>query len=124
MSSAALLKELQEMPREKFNRLMPRIFAIRARALPNVLPANESRLVEKIRAGMPQKWDDEYRALVEKRRSVGLSKAERERVLQLTEDMETFDVRWLKWVVQLAKMRGMTPEALLKSLKLPKRPYV
>ncbi len=123
MSSASLLKEIEKLPAEQLGKIAKRVWVLTQQRRPSSA-ATEARLLERIRKGMPQQWDLEFRALIEKRRAHGLSEAEQSRVIQIVNDMESFNVRWLKWVGQLAQLRNVSATSLLKSLKLPKRPYV
>ncbi len=65
---------------------------------------------------------EEFRCLTETRRSSGLNSPRQERLVRVAEELEAFNVRWLRWVNTLAGLRGVTVSALLESLELPARP--
>jgi hypothetical protein len=124
MSTASLLKEIEKLPYASLDQLVPRVLAARARKQPRLSPSRERALLEKITAGAPPVLLDEYRRLIESRRKAALSATEQKRLLRVADELEAFNLRWLGWVNTLARLRGVTPAALLESLELPARPYV
>lgn len=124
MSTASLLKEIEKLPYASLNHLVPRVLALRARKQPRTAPARERALLEKITAGAPPALLDEFRRLTETRRKSGLNPGEQERLVRVADELESFNVRWLRWVNTLAGLRGVTASALLESLELPARSYV
>jgi hypothetical protein len=124
MSTASLFKEVEKLPYTSLNALMSRVVAARARKQPRLTPARERALLEKITAGAPPALLDECRRLMESRRKSSLTPAARARLVNVADELEAFNVRWLGWVQRLASLRGVSAAALLESLELPVRPYV
>ena len=124
MSTASLIREIEKLPYDSLNQLVPRVLAARARKQPGITPARERALLEKITAGAPPDLLQEYRRLTESRRKADLPRAEREKLVSVADELEAFNVRWLGWVQRLARFRGVSAGTLLESLELPARPYV
>ncbi len=124
MSNATLLKEISKLPYALLDKLVPRIVTLRARKHPLAPPARESRLVEKITRGVPPDLQAEYRSLIEKRRAHGLTAREQQRCIEVADALEAFSVQWLRWLIQLARLRGQTLDEARASLRLPEKPYV
>lgn len=124
MSTASLFKEIEKLPYTSLNTLMSRVVAARARKQPRLTPARERALLEKITAGAPPALLEEYRRLTESRRKSALTPAGRVKLVNVADELEAFNVRWLGWVQRLASLRGVSAAALLESLELPARPYV
>ena len=113
-----ILHDLEALPFAALNRLLPQIVALRQKKHPLVMPAREAWLKKRIEAGLPVSVWEAYTRLIEKRRSTKLSTREQRRVEALTERMETFNVQWLTWAKELADLRRVPLDRLLRSLNL------
>ena len=113
-----ILHDLEALPFAALNRLLPQIVALRQKKHPLVMPARESWLQKRIEAGLPLSVWETYTQLIEKRRSTDLSTREQRRVEALTERMENFNVQWLTWAKELADLRRVPLDRLLRSLNL------
>ena len=124
MSTASLLKEIEKLPYQKLSRLVPQVLAIQARKSPRLKSARETTLLRRITQGPPARLTDEYRSLVQRRREEDISSEQQARLVEVANELEAFNVRWLRWVSDLAKMQGSTVAGVMKGLDLPARPYV
>ena len=124
MSATSLVNEIKNLPESQFDFVLNKLLVLRARMRPSSPSGRERVLLAKIMRGAPEPLLQEYRALIEKRRRAGLSALEQERVISVADELEAFNVRWLRWVSELAKLRNTTLAKLAESLELPARPYV
>ena len=101
-----------------------RMLALKTQNRMRSSPNRERVLLANISRGAPATLLQEYRTLVEKRRAGNLSAAEREQVIVVADQLEAFNVRWMRWLTELADLRGTSVSRLVSSLELPARPYV
>ncbi|MBE7494549.1 MAG: hypothetical protein HS117_06365 [Verrucomicrobiaceae bacterium] len=123
MSTASLLTAIKSLPEPQFVRVLGQMLAFQNRKRARQ-PSREQVLLAAINRGAPPRLLHEQRALIEKKRSQGLTEAERQRMIQITDALEAFNVRWLRWLAELAALRGTTAASLMRQLELPPRPYV
>ena len=123
-SPARILQELEALPFASLNKLVPRIMALRLKKHPEVMSKREGWLQRKLELGASTTMTSAYAELIEKRRIHGLTPGEQRRVEALVEKMEAFNVEWLEWAIELAQIRRVTVEQLLKSLSIQRPAYV
>lgn len=124
MSTMSLLNVIKNLPAAQFNRVLNRMLVLKSQHRSRSSSNRERVLLANIVRGAPAPLLQEYRALVEKRRSAGLSVAEQSRIVALADELEAFNVRWMRWLTELAGLRRTTIPRLMTSLELPARPYV
>jgi len=86
------------------------------------LSKRENDLLLKINA-KPPPWRQTYDRLIQKRRAKELTPGEQRKLLALVDKMEGYNACWLRWLVELAAIRRMTLDDLMKQLRLPKHLY-
>ena len=91
---------------------------------PPRLSRRETTLLLKVNSGPPAEWHRQYKKLIEKRRSHGLSADEQRSLLRLIGKMERYDVKRMEWLTELANLRRLPLRALIKSLGLKTPEYV
>jgi len=80
------------------------------------LQEQESVLLEKINNRViPAVWQ-RYEVLHLKMQEETITSAEHSELLTLVEQMETANVEWLKNIVELARLRGVTPQEVMQQL--------
>ncbi len=98
---------------EHFQREVTLLLA-RRRGTP--LKEQESLLLQKINNRVvPTVWQ-RYEALHVKMQEETITAEEHSELLTLIEQMEAANVEWLKNIVELARLRGITPQALMQQL--------
>lgn len=117
-SARSLLSQLDALSFDSLEKLMPQIAALRAKKHPLVLSKREMWLKKKIEAGLPAAEWNEYCGLVEKRDATGLASRQQQRLVALSDILEQHRVEWLGWAVELARLRRMTVDGLLRSLNI------
>ena len=85
---------------------------------PKGLPPAEVVLLERINEGLPPATWERYHALKEKRHSETFTPEEHAELIRLVNEVEIWNARRLKWVAELAKLRGMPFPELVKQLGL------
>ena len=113
-----ILHELEALPFAALDRLLPRIMALRLKKHPRVMSPREEWHQKRIEAGLPKTVWAAYARLIAKRRAKDLTAREQLRVAGLVEKMETFNVQWLTWARELADVRRVPLDRLLRSLNL------
>jgi hypothetical protein len=124
MSTMSLLNVIKKLPPAQFNRVLNGMLVLKSQNRSRTSSNRERVLLANIVRGAPAPLLQEYRTLVEKRREGGLSVAEQERIVAVADELEAFNVRWMRWLTELAGLRGATVPRLMSSLELPVRPYV
>lgn len=124
MSTAALLDEIKKLPASQFDKVLGQLIAFRSRKKAARPSSRERVLLAGITRGAPPALVNEQRTLIEKRRGGRLTAAEQQRLLEVSDELEAFNVRWIRWLNELAVLRGCTVRQLMQGLELPPRPYV
>lgn len=124
MSTAALLNEIKKLPESQFDRVLGQLIAFRSRQNARKPSSRERVLLAGITRGAPPALASEQRSLIEKSRKARLTTSEQQRLVEVADELEAFNVRWMRWLNELAALRGTTVRQLMKSLELPPRPYV
>lgn len=124
MSTAALLNEIKKLPESQFDRVLGQLIAFRSRKNTRKPVSRERVLLVGITRGAPPALVSEQRSLIEKSRRARLTAAEQQRQVEVADELEAFNVRWMRWLNELAVLRGVTVRQLMSGLELPPRPYV
>lgn len=119
MTKVAILHELEAMPFEVLNKLMPKIEALRLAKHPNVLSPRETWLLKKVQTGLPARLRREHDRLAARCDAGELTAADRKRAVALTAEMDAHQARHLEWMMELAALRRTTVRNLAKKLGLP-----
>jgi hypothetical protein len=82
------------------------------------LTAEETRLFEKINRGFTDEFWKRLRALDKKRRQAKLTEQERQELITMTEQLEAANVERLRALTELAAMKNMELDTLMKELGL------
>jgi len=113
------------MSRPELERFVARLFALKAREETPSLTHRESELLGHINRSVPEDLQRRYDALVRRRLHHKLTRAEHTELLELTKQLEEFDVQRLKWLSELAQLRGVLLPDLMCDLgiKTPEPGY-
>lgn len=101
--------------------VLDRLNRLRHRSSPPVgkcLSAEESRLMMEINRGLSEATWMRHRELNQKRRDETITTVELAELQSLNDIIESDRVRRLEWVVELAKLRGVTFDSLMTELGL------
>lgn len=90
----------------------------RLRLCPPDRPPAEADLLEKINQGFPEEFWERYHRLDARRRAQMLTRKEQQELIGLTDQMEARRAERLTHVLELARLRGTTLDAVLDQLGL------
>ncbi|MBI4671108.1 MAG: STAS/SEC14 domain-containing protein [Chloroflexi bacterium] len=117
----SVVEQLSEPELEQFARDVSTIVA--RRKAPS-LSQRESELLLKINQGVPSDVHQRYTELIAKRQDETLTEDEYAELLQLTNQVEEIDAERIRYLAELASLRGVTLIALMESLGITTPPYV
>ena len=116
VSIAALMDDVAQLDDKKLSTFVQKVSVLRAKRNAPVLSNKESNLFKKINQGFP---DDKWQRLGfldEKMEQDHLTQEEHEELITLIEEYERFSVLRLKYLGQLAILKGMTLGELMDQL--------
>lgn len=124
MSTAALLNVIKKLPESQFDRVLDQLIAFRGRKNARKPSSRERVLLAGIMRGAPPALLSEQRSLIKKSRKTKLTAVEQLALVEVADELEAFNVRWMRWVNELAALRGVSVQQLMSGLELPPRPFV
>lgn len=117
-SSDELLHYVSQLNLPELEQFVFRVIALRAqRHAPN-LSKTETDLLLKINLGAPPDLQQRFRELNRKRRAEKITPEEHQELLALIDRIEQFDVERVKYLAELAKLRGTSLKALTRELDI------
>ncbi len=87
------------------------------------LPKEEANLLLKINQFPTLEADTKYQTLLTKRQEGTLSNIEHQELTGLNEKYEQLDAKRAKYLIQLAKLRGVSLSDLMNALEIPRPTY-
>lgn len=117
-----LLRAIQRLGAQEMERLVMQILQLRAERSAPSLPSRETELLLKINRGLPEKEARRYQELMGKRREATLTPEEYGELLQLTDAAEAIQAERIRYLAELARIRGTTLDALMEELGLHPSP--
>lgn len=120
-----LLSAALQMSRPELERFVARLFVLKAKEETPNLTSRESQILRNINQSVPEDLKLRYDALVRRRRHHKLTTTEHNELLAITKRLEQFDVQRLKWLSELAQLRGVSLKDLMHDLgiKSPEPDY-
>lgn len=113
-----LVHEAEQLQPGEFEQFVVRILALNASRIADGLSPEESLLLKNINKEFSSKKMERFLLLDEKRLQETLSPEEHRELLQLARQLEKYDARKLQWIGQLALLRKIPFDSLLKQLGL------
>jgi len=102
--------------------LRERLASVRSTAAPR-LPIYEARLLQEINRGLSAESWQRYSVLKEKRRAETLTPEEQAELISFSDQMEELNVQRMERLIQLARIRKMSVDALMDELGIKPPPY-
>jgi hypothetical protein len=87
------------------------------------LPRQEAELLQKINRSLSQIQWERYDQLVGKRQAETLTPEELDELMALSDQIETANVRRIKYLAELARLRNTTVSALIAELGIKPRSH-
>jgi len=88
-----------------------------------VLSAAETQLLDTINAAFPREKRHRYGALVAARQAETLTEVEHAELMEITNQIETWNARRWKAIADLARLRGRTLDEMAAELQIPSPGY-
>ncbi len=118
-----LLDIVEQLNLSDLEQLMSRIIALQARYKAPSLPKQESELLIRINKGLPSDIQKRFDELVARRQDETLTMGEQRELISLTEKIEKSDAERVRYISELARLRGISPDSLMKDMKLYSSSY-
>lgn len=118
-----LLNAALKMPRPELERFVAKLFALKAREETPNLSEAETRLLLKINQDIPSAARQRMNELIDKRQASLITQAELEELIQLTDQSEELGAERLKCLIELAALRNITLDELMRQLGIKPVPH-
>ena len=118
-----LLQAALQLPQVELEQFVTRLFSLKARERAPVLSEREAELLDKIYQVLPAATQQRLNELIEKRQSSTITKNELEELSALTNQIELFDATRLEQLSELAHLRNVPLEQLIRQLGLKPVPH-
>lgn len=109
-----LLQAALQMSRPEVEQFMRKLFALKAREETPNLSAAETVLLLKINRDLPADERQRLNALIARRQAHALTQAELAELMQLTDKAEALGNERLACLIELAALRGVTVEEVMR----------
>lgn len=116
VSPDELLKRAEQLSLPELDHFVMQVITLRARRKSPSLPKDEAKLLLKINQRLPPNAQKRYDELVAKRKAETLAPDEHRELLRLIDQIEKSDAERIKYMVDLACLRGTSLAALMKDL--------
>lgn len=113
-----LLQAVEQMPQPDFETFVTQVLKLRAQRYSKSLSSSESELILKINQSIPDEMQQQFNELIEKRRSMTLTDAEQEKLIQLTDQIENLDAKRIEHLTQLAQLRQQSLAEVMQDLNI------
>ncbi len=113
-----LLKAALQLPQVELEQFVRRLLSLKARERAPVLSEREAELLGKIYQGLPPGMQPRLNKLIKKRRAHTITPEELQELKKLTHQVELFDAARLEQLLELAHLRNVPLEDLIKQLGL------
>jgi len=123
ISPEALLKAVDQLSPVDLERFVTGVLTLHAQRRAPHLPPDEAGLLRRINQGIPEEVRERYEALIARRRAGALAKNEHAELLRLTGQVEAWDAERLSSLANLARLRGVSLDALMESLGIQAPTY-
>jgi hypothetical protein len=115
-SVKAILTIVRQMPISELEELVNQVIAIRAERVAPHLTADEGALLARINKGLPTKDRNRMRTLIEKRDDETITSEEWQELAALTDRLELLHANRLAALAELAKLKGVTLDEVMRQL--------
>ena len=116
MSLDELIKAARQLDQTDLDRLLHHVMILRAHHKVNVLPEEESQLLQQINQGIDSELRSQYQVLREKREAETLTDGEYEILIRLSNQIEQCSAQRLEALASLAQLRQVSLSVIMESL--------
>lgn len=118
-----VLQGMAGLQMQDLERLVDRAIALQAQRRAPSLSRHETELLQKINAGLPAQVRQRYEELNVKLHEETVTPEEHRELLQLVEQVELADAERLRHLIELARLRNVSVEALMSQLDIRRPAY-
>ncbi len=111
-----ILKAIDQLDEQELDELVTGVLKLRARRRAPTLSKEESELLLRINEGLPKDLWDRYHALILKRDDETLRSDEYGELLKLSDQVEEYNAQRIGYLVELARLRGVSLDKLMDDL--------
>jgi hypothetical protein len=118
ISVDVLVKAAEQLSETELRQFTSQVLALNAKRTAPSVTQEETELLLRINARLPEDVQRRYAGLIAKRDAETLGDEEHEELLRLTRQVEAFDVARIEALSKLASRRGVTLSALMRQLEI------
>ena len=123
LSFEQLLSAARQMSRRELHHFIEQMLLLRAQHERGALPIAESELLLKINQPVPVEMQRRYDELIARRDERTLTPEEHQELLRLTDQVETLEAERIGRLIELAKLRQVSFDEVMRQLGLPPLPH-
>jgi hypothetical protein len=116
VSAAELLHAVEQLPPVELDEFVKNVISFQAHRKAKGLPATETEFLQHINKPLPTTLLNRYRELIALRREERLTEEEYTELLRTGDEMERFNSERLKWLAELAQLRGVSLRKVIDDL--------
>lgn len=119
-----LLNVVEQLDTSELETLIAKVVTLRAKRKKSYCTEQESELLLKINQTLPANTQQRFNDLFSKRQAEQLSLDEQQELINLNAQIEQANVERITLIQELAKLRGLTLEAMMENLGIESPGYV
>jgi hypothetical protein len=113
-----LLQAVEQLSLPNLEKLTSQVMSLQAKRKAPCLSADETDLMLKINRRVSPDVQMRFNELVDKRQAEALTPEEHQELLSLTDQLEKADAERMKYLAELARIRGVSLDVLMEELEL------
>jgi uncharacterized protein YnzC (UPF0291/DUF896 family) len=118
-----LLKAALQLPQVELEQFVRRLFSLKAKERTAVLSEREAELLEKIYQKPPADRQQRINELIKKRQAYTVTPDELQELIVHTDQAEAFDVARLELISELAHLRNVPLQQMIRQLELKRESH-
>jgi hypothetical protein len=118
-----LLNAASQLPQVELEQFVTKLFVLKAKERVPSLSQHESELLLRINQPLPPSKRKRLNQLIKKRRAYTITPNELQELKQMTNEIELSDAERLKCLIELAAIRNVSLDELIKQLGLNPYPH-
>jgi hypothetical protein len=118
-----LLNAASQLPQVELEQFVTKLFVLKAKERVPSLSQRESELLLRINQPLPPSKRKRLNQLIKKRRAYTITPNELQELKQMTNEIELSDAERLKCLIELAAIRNVSLDELIKQLGLKPYPH-
>ena len=118
-----MLKAALQLPQVELERFVAKLFVLKAKERVPSLSQRESELLLRINRSLPPPQRKRLNQLIKKRQTCTIKPEELEELKRMPDEVEMADAERLKCLIELAAIRNVSLDELIKQLGLRPHPH-